>query len=449
MFTSSLTELARQWSLPSPVHDQTFHGISIDSRQDNTGRLFIAIRGEHVDGHAYLTTAQQQGAVAALVEQYHPDITLPQLVVKDTRLALGDIGRLARARLKAKVLALTGSCGKTTTKNLLASICSQAAPSAATRGNLNNDYGVPLTLAGLPEDIHYAVIEMGANHQQEIAYLTDIARPDIALITNVGPVHLEGFGGLDGVAHGKGEIFRGLSTDGIAVINLDDAFAPYWQALTKDKRQVTFGTHAKAMIRAEAMSLDGVGHPTFTLITPQGQVQVSLQLLGMYNIFNALAAAAAAFAADIPLAAIAAGLAAQAAGDGRMQLRPGYQGAQIFNDTYNANPLAMKMALQLLATQPGRKIFVMGDMGELGPESASWHARVGEMAASLHIDALYAVGTLSTHAVQAFGTKAHHFTDKKTLIASVREILDANTYVLVKGSRSAGMEEVVQAICYE
>ncbi len=446
MLTSSLSELALRWSLPLPTQDQSFQGISIDSRQDNHGRLFVAIVGEHLDGHHYLAEAKQQGAVAALVNRQVPGVDIPQFIVDDTRLALGDIGRLARERLGAKVLALTGSCGKTTTKNLLASICRQAGQAAATVGNLNNDYGVPMTLANLPEGLDYAVIEMGANHQQEIAYLTAIAKPDIALITNIGPVHLEGFGSLAGVAKGKSEIFQGLTTQGAAIINLDDVFANDWLQLTEGYRQVTFALSKPAMIHAKDLSQDAEGRFTFTLVTPEGEASVTLQLLGQHNANNAVAAAAAAFAAGIPMSLIVAGLIAEPAAKMRMVANRGYQEAYVFDDTYNANPMAMQMALQLLATKPGRKIAVIGDMGELGPDAAVWHAKVGQMAQSLGIDALYAVGPLSAHAIAQFSGEAKHFQDKSSLIAALREVLDEHTYVLVKGSRSAGMEQVVQGI---
>ena len=287
MLTSSLSELALRWSLPLPTQDQSFQGISIDSRQDNHGRLFVAIVGEHLDGHHYLAEAKQQGAVAALVNRQVPGVDIPQFIVDDTRLALGDIGRLARERLGAKVLALTGSCGKTTTKNLLASICRQAGQAAATVGNLNNDYGVPMTLANLPEGLDYAVIEMGANHQQEIAYLTAIAKPDIALITNIGPVHLEGFGSLAGVAKGKSEIFQGLTTQGAAIINLDDVFANDWLQLTEGYRQVTFALSKPAMIHAKDLSQDAEGRFTFTLVTPEGEASVTLQLLQLLRLLQA------------------------------------------------------------------------------------------------------------------------------------------------------------------
>lgn len=446
MLTSNLTELAKLWSLSPPQQNQAFQGISIDSRLDNMGRLFVAIRGENTDGHDHLEAAMQSGAVAALVQRPQLNLAIPQLVVEDTRLALGWLGKLARTRLSAKVIGLTGSCGKTTTKNLIAAICRQVGETAATVGNLNNDYGLPLTLANLPEALDYAVLEMGANHQQEIAYLTAIAVPNIALITNAGPVHLEGFGSLEGVAKGKGEIFQGLTPNGVAVINRDNSFASYWLELTEGQRQLTFGEHKEAMVRAEDLKVDDEGHPSFTLITPEGKASVSLQLLGRHNAYNALAAAACAYAADIPLTAIVAGLASEPPAKMRMVASRGFQQAHVFDDTYNANPMAMQMALQLLASKPGRRIAVLGDMGELGPDSAMWHAKVGEIAQSLGIDALYVVGPLSAHAAKAFGTKAQHFNDKASLIAALRTVMNDETYVLVKGSRSAGMEQVVQGI---
>lgn len=445
MLSASLTALAKAWSLPAPTIDQAFVGVSIDSRQDNTGRLFVAIVGAHADGHDYLQAAKASGAVAAFVNRVMP-MDMPQLVVDDTRLALGWLGKLARAKLHAKVIGLTGSCGKTTTKSLIASICRQAGMTAATRGTLNNDFGVPITLAEIPSDAEFAVIEMGANHQQEIAYLTDIVSPHVALITNVGPVHLEGFGSLAGVAQGKSEIFEGLLPEGTAVINRDDAYAESWIAQTKMFKQITFGLHPQAMVRGENITMDVDDKPHFTLHTPAGSCEVHLQLLGYHNALNALAAAAAAFAADIPLNLIQAGLAAQTSVDKRMVLTPGLHGAQLLDDTYNANPLAMEMALRMLARKPGKRIFVMGDMGELGPDSALWHKQVGELAKTLGIDELFAVGTQSVHAVAGFGQGAQHFADKALLIKALQTQLTPNTIVLIKGSRSANMEQVVAAL---
>jgi UDP-N-acetylmuramoyl-tripeptide--D-alanyl-D-alanine ligase len=237
-----------------------------------------------------------------------------------------------------------------------------------------------------------------------------------------------------------------LSEKGIAVINADDAFAAYWQSLNECRKQVTFGMDKPAMIQAKAVSLDSDGYPTFTLVTPKGEAKIRLQQLGMHNVRNALAAATAAFAAEIALGDIAKGLAAEPPAKMRMVSSLGYQKAHVLDDTYNANPLAMQTALQLLVTKPGKRIMVMGDMGELGPEAPTWHAKMGEVAKNLGVDALYAVGPLSKNAVQQFGAAAYHFTDKPSLIAALRDVLDANTYVLVKGSRSAGMEQVVQGI---
>jgi UDP-N-acetylmuramoyl-tripeptide--D-alanyl-D-alanine ligase len=346
-------------------------------------------------------------------------------------------------------VAVTGSNGKTTVKEMLGSIFGQLASTLTTRGNLNNDIGLPLTLLRLEAAHRYAVVEMGANHPGEIAHLSSLARPTVALITNAGPAHLEGFGSVEGVAHAKGEIFSGLVPEGVAVINADDGYAPLWRRLAGDRQILDFGIEQPAEIRAR------MGAPTpglenrFELVTPVGRCDVTMPFPGRHNVMNALAASAAALAAGADLAAIDSGLRNAAGIAGRLQSRPARHGARLLDDTYNANPASVDAALAVLAASPGTRALVLGDMAEMGPEAARFHAEVGATASRLGIDALWATGELSRAAAEAFGTGARHFPDIKALVDALCGELRPDLTLLIKGSRRAGMERVVQALAAE
>ena len=422
--------------------DGVIDGVSSDSRTLTRGALFIALRGPRFDGHEHLATAADAGAAAALVD-HGLDHSLPQVVVDDTRLALGRLAAAWRRRCAVPTVAVTGSNGKTTVKEMLAAILSRRGPTLATQGNLNNDIGLPLTLLRLTPEHRYAVAEMGANHPGEIAYLSDIAAPDVALVNNAGPAHLEGFGDVAGVALAKGEIFNGLTADGIAVFNGDDAHAGTWRALANAgaHRCIEFGLGASAEVTATA--IDG---SRWVLETPLGRIDVRLPLAGRHNLMNALAAAAVATALDIPLADIAAGLEAVAPVRGRLNPRPARAGATVLDDSYNANPASLDAALQVLADRPGRHILVLGDLGELGPESEAIHADIGARAREQGVDALYACGELSRRSALAFGRGGHHYAEVAALLRALEAELAAGVSVLVKGSRSAGMERVADAL---
>ena len=448
MIRMLLSEAATVLAAKHLGRDVEFAGVSTDSRALQRDSLFVALRGPHFDGHAYLDQAMQRGAVAALVDRA-VETALPNVCVPDTRASLGKLAAAWRARHSMPLVAITGSNGKTTVKEMLAAILGQRGPLLVTQGNLNNDIGVPLTLLRLERAHHHAVIEMGANHAGEIAYLTRIARPTVALITNAGPAHLEGFGSIEGVAHAKGEIYQGLSTDGIAVINGDDRYAPLWRELTGAYRVMSFALEAQADVRAEWQAANGGS--VLQLSTPAGATQVKLPLPGRHNVMNALAATAAALAAGAALSDVKKGLEAMQPVHGRLERMPGIKGAQLIDDTYNANPASLQAALEVLAACATRKWLVLGDMGELGTDATALHEQVGEWARAAGVEALYATGELSRHAARAFGAGSEHFTNHATLISALTGRLgrdNGGVTILIKGSRSAHMEDVVAALSH-
>ncbi|PWV61825.1 UDP-N-acetylmuramoyl-tripeptide--D-alanyl-D-alanine ligase [Plasticicumulans acidivorans] len=429
-------------------HDVEVRGVATDSRTVAAGELFVALSGPNFDGHAFAATARERGASAALVA--HPlALDLPQLVVADTRLALGRLGAFNRAAFRRPLIGLTGSNGKTTLKELCAAVLRQRGTVLATRGNLNNDIGVPLTLLGL-ETQDYAVIEMGANHPGEIAYLTGLAMPDVAILNNAGPCHLEGFGDLDGVARAKGEIFSGLGAHGVAVINADDVYVDYWRGLNGEHHVATFALDAAADVTASLLASDEAGQ-RLRLSTPQGAIECRLGLHGRHNLRNAAAAAAATLAVGATLDDIAAGFAAMQPVAGRLQRLAGRHDSVLINDAYNANPASLAAGLEALGAEPGEHWLVLGDMGELGTQATTLHALSGERARTCGFTRLYGFGPNSRHAVDAFGAGGRHFTDIDTLVSALDGDLAvaAAPIVLVKGSRSMRMERVVRALAIQ
>lgn len=426
--------------------DVEFHQVNTDSRHLKPGDLYIARIGEKLDGHDFIEEAIRHQASAALVERAI-DCSLPQIVVKDSTQALGQLAAYHRGQFAIPVIGVTGSCGKTTVKNLIATILRQSGEVLANESSFNNNVGMPLTLMQLHKEHQFAVVEMGTNHFGEIAALTAIAKPTVATITNAGPAHLEGLGDVTGVSRAKGEIFQGLDIDGIAVINADDKYASYWESLNKDRKILRFSVHnTAAEIHAQDISMGRDGKAKFTLITPTGQTSIKLNLLGEHNINNALTAAACTYAIGIPLAAIRAGLANALPEKKRLNEHHTAQGAYIIDDSYNANPLSVKAAINLLAAHPGRKVLVLGDMRELGPEAQSLHQELGHYAQQQGINELYLFGELTRATASAFGENAHHFTEQQPLTEALKAELNKGTMILVKGSRSMRMEKVVEGL---
>ncbi len=424
--------------------DAWVEGVSTDTRRLTPGCLFIALRGERYDGHEFVRRAATLAAGAALVAR-EIDGGPAQIVVGDTLAALQRLAAAWRLRSNAPVLAVTGSNGKTTTKTMLAAILGQAGRVLATRGNLNNHIGVPLTLLELGAEHDFAVVEMGANHPGEIALLTRLARPNVGLITNAGDAHLEGFGSREGVARAKGELFADLAADGIAVINADDAYADLWGELAGDRRQLRFGLRGKTEVRAHDVVTEANGM-RFVLTAPDGEAAVTLPLAGRHNVANALAAAAAAAAVGTPVAAIAAGLAAVPPVAGRLRARPAVGGATLIDDSYNANPDSLAAAIEVLTAGTGQAWLVLGDMAELGDATEMRHTEAGRLARKAGVRRLFTIGRHSVLAARAFGGDARHYEEREALIRDIADGLSSDVTVLVKGSRSAGMEQVVEAL---
>ena len=450
MIRGTLGELARVLGATLVGPDRDFAGVSTDTRSLEPGQLFVALRGPNFDGHAFVAEAQRRGA-AGFVLDTAPAAELPWLRVPDTLVALGGIAADWRSRFDVPVVAVTGSYGKTTVKEMMAAIARSRGEILATRGNMNNEIGLPLTLFGLAREHRAAILELGANRGGEIARMAAICRPSVSIVTAAGPVHLEGFGSVEGVARGKGEIFAGLPADGVAVINADDPFAPLWREIAGSRRQLTFGLTSDAEFRAEAVrqSLDAAGPVLeFRLVTPDGAADARIALPGRHNALNALAAAAATWAAGWSLDEIVTGLAAVAGAKGRMSLRKARSGALLIDDTYNANPIALEAAIDYATALPGETWLVLGDMLELGPEAAELHAAAGRYARGRGVVRLYALGAESAAAVEAFGA-GRHFEDAEALAAALEKDLPADVNLLVKGSRSMRLEAVVERLAAE
>ena len=424
--------------------DARIGAVSTDTRTLAIGMLFVALKGEHHDGHAFAAIARERGATALLVTHL-VEVDLPQVVVTDTLLALGELARVVRARSRARVVGITGSNGKTTVKTLVASILERHGRTHVNAGNFNNEIGLPLTLLAMPEDSEFAVLEMGAGKPGDIAYLARIAQPDVALVNNVGAAHLERLGSLQGVAETKGAIYRALPADGVAVINADDAFAEYFSRISSARKSLRFGLLRRADISANLdPDVNADGH--FRLLTPNVSTEVALPLQGRHNVMNALAASAVAMALGVPLTTIRAGLEAASSVDGRLMRHTHASGAVLIDDSYNANPGSFAAAIATLASEGGERVLVMGDMAELGADAERLHAEVGALAKRSGIQRLRAVGKLSRAAVDAFNGGALHYADQAQLIEALRKELRPNVSLLVKGSRSSAMDRIVDAL---
>ena len=444
----TLSEAARVVGGELIGEDRPYGCVCTDSRTLKPGALFVALRGPNFDGAAFVQAAAAQGAIGALVERATPG-ELPQVVVPNTLVALQELAKNWRADFTLPVVAVAGSNGKTTAKEMTAAILSRMGLCMATHGNLNNHIGVPVTLMRLEPSHRSAVIEMGANAIGDVAALMRIAQPTVGLITNAGAEHLEGFGDLDGVAKGEGETVSCLGAEGTAIINADDAYAGYWRGISGAKRIVTFGVHHAADFTAKNI-FQGIERgefaTRFTLICPLGERAIMLKAGGAHNIGNALAAAAAASAAGASLEDIALGLADFRAVAGRLQLKAGTRGGWIIDDSYNANPSSVRAALEVLRSLTGPTWLVLGDMAELGEVSHDSHAHIGSYARDCGIKRLFAMGPLSSRAVETFGSGGEWFADADSLTRRLQSELSPGVTVLIKGSRINRLERVVQAL---
>lgn len=419
--------------------------INTDTRTLCDGEVFLALKGPNFDGHKFIEQAKQKGAIGVIVD-HAVDTDIAQFVVADTRIALGIIGTAVMAQVAPKTIAITGSVGKTTVKEMCAAILSSKGDVLATKGNFNNDIGVPLTLLRLEPQHRFAVIELGANHIGEIAYTTAMTKPDVAVVCNVAAAHLEGFGSLQGVAQAKGEIYDGLKEDGIAIVNCDSDFSQYWLDKLATRNIKCFSSSEKLDIWAEDISLDAQARASFTLCTKQHSVPVKLALPGKHNISNALIAAALTSEFDVSLEDIASALATMGEVKGRVNLIEASDSLTIIDDTYNANVKSVKAAIDLLSDIQGHRILALGDMGELGEDARKYHQEVGEYALAQGIDELFTLGVLSKCASDVFGLPNRHFSNREQMLQQIQNSIskvDKKITLVVKGSRSSRMELLV------
>ncbi len=444
MIHMQLSDAARHLNASWQGDDVGFHGLATDSRTLNQGALFVALHGPSFDGHDFIDMALNRGATAVMVDK-EISPPCPSLKVADTRIALGQIVAAWRQQFSIPLVAVTGSNGKTTVKEMLAHILGQVGETLSTTGNLNNDIGLPLSLSRLGGQHRFVVLEMGANHEGEIDALTIIAAPTVALITQCAPAHLEGFGSVDAVARAKGEIFLALGDRATAVINNSDAYAEQWREMANGHDIISFAIDTPADVYAENV-ITGSDGCSFVLCLPDDRVEVKIQLLGRHNVMNALAAAACAHAVGVDSVHIATGLAAMQAVPGRLQCRQTPEGTCLIDDSYNANPGSLRAAIQVLSDWDGECWMVLGDMGELGDNAAQLHAEIGELARAGGVTRLYSLGDLAAEAASAFGDGARVFSDIDMLTSELKEDANDSVCILVKGSRSMHLERVVSAM---
>lgn len=442
----TLTDFARACGGTLHGHDREYKAVSSDTRTISRGDLFIALRGPRFNANEFVGAALSAGAAAAVVDSLQA-VAIPQIVVNDTQAALERAGHQWRAQFAIPVIGVAGSNGKTTAKEMTAAILGAAGECLATRGNLNNHIGVPLTLFRLEPRHRFAVIEMGANRAGEVAALVKIGEPTVGMITNAGAEHLEGFGSIEGVARAEGEMVAGLKSGATAVINADDEFAGMWRNSTA-ARVVTFGLHNAADFTAANLTTS-VGPEgflsRFDLVCPSGSTPVDLHMGGRHNVMNALAAAAAGMAAGAKLEHVATGLATVRAVAGRLQFKKSSSGAWLIDDSYNANPSSMRAGIQVLAELDGRKWLVLGDMAELGEFAESSHREIGVFAREHGIERLFAIGTLASLAVESFGRGGQWFAEANALAEALRSA-PSDVRMLIKGSRVNRLERVVDAL---
>ena len=423
-------------------NDMMLHGVTTDSRADCHQQLFIALDGDQFDGHDYVSQAQSAGAVAALIDK-EINTELSKVKVTDTHQALKDLATWWRAQFVIPLIAVTGSVGKTSVKEMLGCIFSEIGEGLVTKGNLNNEIGLPLTLLRLSENDKYAIVEMGMNHSGEISRLTNIAKPTIALVNNAAAAHLEGLGSVEAVAHAKGEIFEGLSQDGVGIINVDDKYADLWKGLVGKRRTLTFGLTSDAEVTAQ-YKLGRKGLKMEVTAPDQTSFTVNLQTVGKHNVSNALAAIAVSLASNVPVSCIQKGLEKYRPIDGRLNISH-IGSVTLIDDSYNANPASVKAAIEVLS-QFDKTILILGDMAELGQAAELEHKKIGKVAADNSISRLYACGEFAEQVVEGFAGNGFAFASQDELISELVISDLADSAILVKGSRSAKMERTIEAL---
>ncbi len=443
-----LSEIAEKIKGKQIGADAEIASVSIDTRALQPGDLYVAIKGHQFDGNEFVGKVEQAGGAAAILNKGFTT-KLPHILVDDTRLALGWLASAWRDKATAKIVGITGSNGKTTVKEMTASILSMDGGTLFTKGNLNNDIGVPLTLLRLNETHRYAVIEMGANHPREIAYISAIAKSDVVILNNAGAAHIEGFGSLDGIAKAKGEIIETLKPDGIAVLNMDDNYFDYWKSIAGNKKVISFGLTENADVKAKNIQMDIIDNAfatSFDLVTSNAVTHTKLKLAGQHNVLNALAATAAALALGLDLEKIRSGLEKVKPVTGRMQPLVSRLGNIVIDDTYNANATSLKAGLDVLVNCKGKHWVVLGAFGELGTESPKIHEEIGELLSSKGVVRLLAIGSDAKNTVKVFGKGATFFDSQDELIGALKSELKGDETILVKGSRTQHMENVAAAL---
>jgi len=451
MINLALSAIAAQLNSKLQGDDLVITDVSTDTRTIKAGDLFVALSGDNFDANRFVAKAAEQGAIAAIVTKKQA-VNIPQIVVKDSRIALGLLGKMVREQVQPRVAALTGSNGKTTTKEMLAAILKRVAPTLATAGNFNNDVGVPLTLLRLQQHDQFAVMELGANHKKEIAYTTGLVLPEVVLINNVDAAHLEGFGDLQGVASAKGEILSGVKQQGTAVLNRDDKFYPYWLRKVDAQRHVNFSVvDDSADYFAADIQFDDAGNPTFRLCTPNGDCQINLVVAGRHNVANALAASAMASCFGIDINTIKLGLESMENVQGRLKISQLNSRIRVIDDSYNANIASVKAAIDVLTHFPSTNVLVMGDMGELGSSTADMHQQVGHYAQQQNVDHVYTCGALSREAALTAGASGRAFLTQSALVDALVTLItmapETQLFTLLfKGSRSAKMEQAISLL---
>ncbi len=450
MITTKLSWIAKQTQGQLKGQDLSVANISTDTRTLQAGDVYLALVGDNFNGHAFVKNAEEAGAVAVIASE-EIETDLPVILVKDTKLALGELGAAVKREVNPKTIAITGSSGKTTVKEMTAAILSRRGSVLATEGNFNNDIGVPLTLLRLKPEHDFAVMELGANHLGEIAYTTNLVKPDVATIVNAAASHLEGFGSLLGVARAKSEIFKGLDENGVAIINVDSQFANFWKGKLRYNNVLTFSPEQKsdADFVAQEITIGLNGCAEFELVCPQGQVSIQLNIPGIHNVGNALVAAALSLQVGATLDDVRDGLLNMAQVKGRLNVKMLTNQVRLLDDTYNANVASVSAAIDTLASFSGKRVLILGDMAELGEKARFYHEQVGQYALEQGIDTIVTLGVLSQCASAVFGPNGYHFSDIESLIDNLENTLSfehRDISILVKGSRSSRMERVVSAI---